>query len=334
MPSTFRIRWFLCSVILAGLSLLPMNVLAATRVLVVMSYDQSYRWTVDIRTGIEQTLGPEVELSYFYLNTKQQPEQGAARAAEAYQTYLALQPDGVIAADDHAQSLFVVPYLKDRVATPVIFCGVNADPARYGYPARNVSGVLERSHFEETIAFNRQFFPQLNSFVVMAKDGISADMSEQQLAKELSASKLSAELVAFLRPSSRQEALQMVREYREKADLLIVETLQGVTDETGRPMTDALVLPEIFREFGKSSATNVSYVTKLGALASVVKTGQEQGQKAAQMLRLALQGVPVSELAMTSNYRGRRVVNVTALQQLGITPPALALRGVELVRSE
>ena len=140
--------------------------LAAERykVLVVFSYEEDFPWDVEIRDGIEFAFNGEVELHYFYMDTKVNLLSGRQKAAEAFALYRRLQPDGVIAADDNAQAMFVVPYLMNQVTTPVMFCGVNAEAEAYGYPAKNVSGILERFHLEETIAFSRQFYPEIKNF--------------------------------------------------------------------------------------------------------------------------------------------------------------------------
>ena len=307
---------------------------AAYKVLVVMSYEDDYRWTAEIREGIEQSFGDRAELIFYYLKTKSELNKGTERAAEAYQLYLELQPDGVIAADDNAQSMFVVPYLRNRVRTPVMFCGVNGDPEHYGYPAMNVSGILERYHFEETLAFNRQFDERIKRFVYMGKAGPTADMEELQLNRLIAEKRLSTELVAFLRPTTRQQALDMAREYREKADLLIVGSLHGFTDEAGTAINEINVLPEVFRVFNKPSGAINAYTVKYGALAAVVKNGQEQGNVASRMLLQAMQGTPLSKLPITRNYRGSRMINLTTMKQLGIAPKPISLRGAELVRSE
>ncbi len=309
------------------------HAIAAYKVLVVMSYEDDYLWTAEIREGIERSFGNQAELTFYYMNTKNELAKGAERAAEAYQLYLKLQPDGVIAADDNAQSMFVVPYLRDKVKTPVMFCGVNGDPESYGYPATNVSGILERYHFEETLAFNRQFDEHIKRFVYMGKAGSTADLEEMQLNRLIAERKLSAELVAFLRPNTRQQALDMAREYRENADLLIVGSLQGVTDEAGKPLNETDVLPEVFRAFNKPSGAINSYTVKYGALAAVVKSGHEQGNVATRMLLQAMQGTPLADLPITRNYRGSRMLNVTTMKQLGIVPKPIFMQGAELVRS-
>ena len=338
MPSFFSVRVLVSTVFLLLLNALfcwgPAVAAEKYKVLVVFSYEEDYLWQAEIREGIEATLGSVAEFRYFFMNTKKNLREGSLSGTAAYQLYLDYQPDGVIAADDNAQSMFVVPYLRNRVETPVMFCGVNGDPEHYGYPAQNVSGILERYHFEETIAFNRLFEPCIERFVFMVKDGPTGDMIELQLQREIRKQRLSAEMVAFLRPQTRRQAIAMAREYREKADLLIVETLQGVTDEAGRPLTDEDVMPAVFAAFDKPSAANISYVTRFGALASVVKSGVEQGRQAATMLLKAMRGVPVDQLPVTRNFSGLRIINVTTMKHLNIIPEPIALRGAQLVRSK
>ena len=125
------------------------------KVLVVMSYHESMPWVKEIKEGIDSEIEGVCDLKYFYMDTKRNIEGGPQKAKEAYAMYLDFRPDGVIAADDNAQSMFVVPYLKNKVKTPVVFCGVNHEPDTYGYPASNITGVLERDHIGESIAHDK-----------------------------------------------------------------------------------------------------------------------------------------------------------------------------------
>ena len=302
------------------------------RVLVVCSYEDNYQWEKEIRDGLERILGPHAELSFFYMQTKDALERGPQKAAEAYALYQRLQPDGVIAVDDNAQSLFVVPYLKNRVPTPVIFCGVNADPEAYGYPADNVTGILERYHFEETLAFSRQLTGRTQTFAVMVNESPLADLIAAQL--EAEKGQLTARLVDFLRPRTLPEALRMARQVRDRADLLLLTTLKGVVDAAGHPVSDFKALSAVVEAFGKPTAATAEFAIKSGALSGVLASGQEQGQQAAQMLLQILRGRSLASLPVTRNYRGVRMLNVTTLQSLGIIPDPMALRGVKLVSTK
>ena len=305
---------------------------ARRRVLVVFSYEEDYLWEQEIREGLERTFGPEIDLSYFYMRTKDALDQGAQKAAEAYELYRRLQPDGVIAVDDNAQSLFVVPYLKNRVSTPVVFCGVNAEPEAYGYPAANVTGILERYHLEETLSFSRQLTGELRTFALMVNESPLADLIAAQL--ETETERLSARAVAVLRPSTLPEALRMARTVRDQVDLLLLTTLKGVVDADGLPVSDYEALSAVVAAFDKPTAATAEFAIKSGALSGVLASGQEQGHQAARMLLQALDGRAIDSLPITRNYRGIRILNVTTLKNLNIIPDPLVLRGVKLVTTE
>jgi len=82
------------------------------KVLVVMSYEEDYPWDQDIKAEIDSVLAETCEIRYFYMNTKRDLGGGPGKAEEAYALYRQFQPDGVIAADDDAQAMFVVPYTR------------------------------------------------------------------------------------------------------------------------------------------------------------------------------------------------------------------------------
>lgn len=106
------------------------------RVLVVHSYNPEYVWTQNINAGILEALKEQkVVFDYAYMDAKRHPDtpwltQAGQKALERLRDF---GPDVVIAADDVAQTYFVVPYLKGKTSPQVIFCGVNAPPAAYGY---------------------------------------------------------------------------------------------------------------------------------------------------------------------------------------------------------
>mgnify|MGYP003383592215 CR=1 FL=1 len=143
---------------------------AEFKVLVVMSYEANNPWVKEIREGIDSVLAASSEITYFHMDTKVAPAGGPKKGEEAHALYQTLQPDGVIAADDDAQAMFVVPFLKDKVKTPVMFNGVNNSAVKYGFPAANVSGILERAHVRESLAFARQLIPAIRTACFLTND--------------------------------------------------------------------------------------------------------------------------------------------------------------------
>ena len=183
------------------------------KVLVVMSYDEEYRWVQDMKEGTDAALTDICEVKYFYMDTKRHLEGGEEKAKEAYTLYQKFQPDGVIAADDNAQSMFVVPYLKDKVKTPIMFCGVNAAPEKYGYPGSNVSGILERQHLRDSITFVQQLVPSVKILGVMTADNPTGRALVQII--QSNSDTYSVESVIFKLPKKLREAVTMAKELRE-----------------------------------------------------------------------------------------------------------------------
>lgn len=324
-------RCFLLLLCLGFLGVSPALADKRYKVLVVFSYEENAPWDAEIREEIEKVLSPFSALTFFYMNTKVAQAGGPDKAAEAFSLYQQLQPDGVIAVDDDAQAMFIVPYLKNQTTIPIMFCGVNANPDLYGYPTPNISGVLERFHLEESISLSRQLSGQIETFAFMVKDGPVARLIAEQL--EAEEHLLSARMVGFLTPNTMEEAIAMAENVRDDADLLFLVSLWGMGDSDGKIWQEVDTIPRLVNTFGKPTAAIAESVVREGALCAVITNGGEHGYRAANMLLQAMRGVPVAQLPITANSHGKRMINVSTLKALDITPQPMVLRGAELVRS-
>ena len=299
------------------------------KVLVVMSYHATDSWQQEIRGGIESVLN-DVTMKFFYLDTKIYKEGGKDRAKEAYALYQEFKPDAVIAADDNAQSMFVVPYLKDKVKTPVVFCGVNFDATKYGYPASNVTGVVEKIHYRESISLARIIEPGINKVAVLYRDTPSNRRNIEQLLQEKSS--YTAEITDFIEANSLTGAINKINSLEEKIDAFIIQNMTGIIDDKGRPMEGFDAASAIAHKSSKPFMAINSWSIRAGLLCGVVRTGQEQGSIAARMVRDIFNGRAIKDIPVTQNRNGRRMINVTAARRLGIEIPPEALRGTRLAR--
>lgn len=302
------------------------------RILVVMSYDEVYHWERDIRQGIEDTLADLGELRFFYMDTKRHLDGGEKKAREAFELYEAFKPHGVIAADDNAQSLFVVPYLRNRVETPVIFCGVNSTPDAYGYPARNVTGVLERDYFRETIAFAQLIKPDIHTACFLMNTTPTTAVLKEQITKEMATYPVEIPTVDRVRTFS--EALEATDRLRPSCDALVLTNLSALSDGDGTPMTEKDLLGPLAKRFGKVTLGSIPSHVEYGALLTVANSGIEQGTLAARMLHKCLRGTPISDLPITRNRKGQRIINLKMMEALGIKPVPAALVGVSFYEGE
>jgi ABC-type uncharacterized transport system substrate-binding protein len=304
---------------------------ASYKILVVMSYEEKNPWCIQIKDGIDSVFAGNSDIKYFYMDTKKNFKGGVRKAKEAYELYKRFRPDGVIAADDNAQSMFVLPYLKDKVKTPVMFCAVNAEPEKYDYPASNVSGILERNFIGESIAFAKQLVPSISTVGFLAKDSPSGRAIRKQVENE--SDTYLAKYVGFKLVKTIKETLAVLEDYKKTCDSLFVDATNGILDADGRSLDNQQVTRIVAKSYKKPLIGANNFHVRYGVLCAVVKSGNAQGRISAEMLVKAIKGTPVKQIPITVNKYGNRMLNVTAMKELGIRPKRRVLVGTELVKT-
>ncbi len=240
-----------------------------------MSYEKINPWCTEIKEGIDSVFANTCEPTYFYMDTKVNLAGGSLKAEDAYALFRKLKPDGVITVDDNAQSMFVLPYLKDKVKTPVMFCGVNAEAKKYGYPATNVSGILERGHIRESVAFAKQLSPSIKTIGFLAKDSPSGRALLRQVERESDTYLAKVALARLVK--TVKELVNMGEELKEQCDAIFMDSMEGILDGQGNPLDNKDITRILTKISGKPIIGANQYHVEQGALCAVVKTGQEQG---------------------------------------------------------
>ena len=121
----------------------------AARCLFISSYHQGYAWS----DGVEHGLRPSYRgtanssSSTWTPSSIKSPQEIAQKALEAKALIEAWHPDVVITADDDAAQYLIMPFYKDHTI-PFVFCGINWTVKEYGFPYRNVTGMVEVAPIE------------------------------------------------------------------------------------------------------------------------------------------------------------------------------------------
>ena len=115
------------------------------KILFIDSYHEGYAWSDGITRGVQNALKETgASLKVIRMDTKRHADE--AFKLEAAQKAKAViddfKPDVVIAADDNVSKYLIAPFFKGA-ALPFVFCGVNWDASGYGFPAANITGMLE-----------------------------------------------------------------------------------------------------------------------------------------------------------------------------------------------
>lgn len=280
------------------------------KVLFIDSYHEGYAWSDGITAGVEKTLAPSgVELKVIRMDTKR--NKGDAFMQEAVQKAKSVidsfAPDVVIAADDNASKYLIKPFYKDA-KTPFVFCGVNWDAGTYGYPYKNVTGMVE-------VAGAKELVELLKDFAKGSRVGMLADdtLSSRKDAENYK-SKLGIELTPVY-ASSFSEWKQMYSDMQKQVDILILGNTVGINDFNKKDaITHALSNAKI--PSGAVQPGPMEY-----ALVGYLKVAEEQGNWAAESALKILRGTSPSDIPIVRNKEGQVVINLKMAEASGIEVP-------------
>ncbi len=293
------------------------------QVLVVQSYNPEYVWCREIDAGIRDALAQTgAEIETLYLDAKRRPDPAAIRhaAAEALARIQALAPQVVIAVDDAAQASLTVPFLKDRPSPQVVFCGVNAPLETYGFPAQNVTGVLERYHFREGFALVKKILPQAKTAVFLGEDSESTRFVIDDLHHD---APYALEIVGAKRCRTFQEWQREVAFYKPLADVFSFGPYNALVDErTGRTVPPEEIMAWTLAAMAKPTLGFADIAKEHGMLCGILESGFEQGKLAGEMARRILEtGEPAGRLPVRINVEGVVMVNLRTAERLGVRIP-------------
>lgn len=288
---------------------------AGKKILLVHSYHPEYPWVASINEGVKATLaGTGVKLEIFYMDTKRKTDKAwmlksGELAAKKLKEYA---PDLVITSDDNAQEYFVKPLVGSK--TPFVFTGVDADPSKYGYPAANVTGIIERPHLQASLELARKLRPVRRIAVLSCND--STSVAALGFMKEES---LDVDVVEWKLADDFNDWKDAVKRYNKTVDAIVVRSYQALKD----PNTSERVKPS---DVGAWTANNATVPTiafhdfeiRDGIMIGVVKSGFEYGEKATSYGLRILGGASPNSLPIIRADKGIKMVNTKTAAHLGI----------------
>jgi len=297
------------------------------RVFILHSYNPEYVWTQHINQGIVEALRDlDVVFDYAYLDAKRNSGKAwlTTAAGQALERIKAFNPDVVIAADDAAQAYVVVPLLKDKPQPQVVFCGVNAPPSLYGFPASNVSGVRERWHYREGIALLKRLIPAARTTAFLTDASDSSEYVIQDMREDLNqGGPFALQLKHIESIGSYQQWQKRVMECQASVDTLALGIYHSLRDErTGLVVSPEEVIAWTNSVNLKPTLGFADYALDHDILCGVLESGNEQGFLAGTMAAEILSDhVPAGKLPVRQNDIGLIMLNIGTAERLKIDIP-------------
>lgn len=291
------------------------------KILWVDSYHEGYAWTSGIERGIRQALeGSGVELRIERMNTKWNVEEGFRKQA-ALKAKAAIEnfgPDVVIASDDNAAKYLVVPYLKDT-DLPVVFCGINWDASPYGFPCRNVTGMLEVEPVTALVRHLRRY-AEGNRLGYLSADTVS----ERKVVSVYNQHFFNGQMRSYL-AKDFAHFKELFLQAQQEVDMIYI------ANHSDMPGWDPPQVEEfLVRHVAKPSGSRLEYMERFVTF-TVAKVPEEQGDWAARAALRILDGVDPGDIPVATNQKASLTLNLKMAQATGILLPVETLKAASKV---
>jgi hypothetical protein len=281
------------------------------KILHIDSYHAGFDWSDGIVQGVRDVLEKsEVELKVVHMDTKRNASEEFIKSAalKVKAVIEKFKPDVVIASDDNASKYLIVPYYKNA-DLPVVFCAVNWDASVYGFPCKNVTGMVEVALIPEIIKHLKRY-AKGSSIGFIAADRLSAKKEYRYHHKLLNIGYTQAYFA-----KNFQEWKKLFLKLQDEVDMAIMLNHVGIIGwNAGQAQT--FVENHIKIPMGARNSWDMPF-----SLIGIVNIPEEQGAWAARAALKILEGVPPSKIPLTRNKQGKLFFNPRIGKKLGITTP-------------
>jgi ABC-type uncharacterized transport system substrate-binding protein len=321
-----RITAILLTTILIALSFFSFSfgVQAKKKVLFIDSYHIEYIWSADIISGVKSILSnrDDIDLKIIHMDTKRNQSENFKKEAalKAKKVIDSWKPDVVIAADDNVSKYLIVPYFTGS-ALPFVFCGLNWDASTYGFPSKNVTGMIEVALYQPTIE-NLKKLAKGSRIGYLASDTTSERKELLNIEKKFNA-KFNVRFV-----STFSELKKAFLDLQKETDMILIQECRSVKNFDHEEMI------KFVKENTKVPTGAMQKYLIEYALVTFSKIGEEQGEYAASKALEILAGKSPQEIPVVANKKAKIYLNMKLAKVLGIKFPMELIENAHLISAK
>ena len=300
--------WFLFS--------LPLFAQIQKEVLLVHSYDKSYKWSDDISKAIESTFEAykNVTLTTIYMDTKRVATPVYfKRLYELYkEQFKERKFDLIIASDNHALE-FLNQHLDELFPnTPLLFCAINNFDMSLVSNIERVTGVIEQVDLEKNFQLIRRLHPKLERLVIINDYSVTGLQMKKELEPYIK--KYSQYFqIEYLGNINMEEIKQKVSQEKGETVLLFVLLFK---DKTGKFFT----YKESLKDIKQISAVPIyglwDFYLGNGVIGGFVTSAKGQGEAVASMaLEYLIKNRPIEDIPILQKSPNEYIFDYNELKR-------------------
>jgi len=297
------------------------------RLLIINSYHKGYEWSDIIEDVIVEYFNKyapgEVEIKITYMDTKRNNSEKFAQNAglEMKKLINSWKPDVVIGSDDSASKYVIAPYFLNG-NIPFVFCGLNDDPASYGFPGTNVTGLRESDLVEP-------LYNHLKRYARGKRLGyLTADKDTQRVMAEVNEKQIGQKFDKIYFIKNFEEWKKYFLIIQNEVDMLLMQDVCVVND------WDSAEAKKFMRQNIKIPNGATADVMREYVLICISKSSKEHGRWAAEAALKILKGAKPTDIPIVVNKEGYLILNLILADKLNIVFSPTMLRAAERIIGE
>lgn len=279
--------------------------------LLIHSYHTGYPWVDAITRGVRMVLSDaHVDLQVYYMDTKRRTsEQWKTAAGEkACDLINEWRPAIVIGADDNAQQYCLKKY-AGQSSPQIVFCGVNAAPEKYGYPASNVTGIQERPHVEESLNMFQKLKPDARRIAIVTDNSPTSDGA----LKFLKSPPGPFEIVTVKTPSTFdawKKAIEDVQSLADGVATYMYHTVKADASDHSESVEPEKLMAWTVDNCKLPIIGFFIFTMDDGGLVGYLESGVEHGMEAARMAKQIMAGKTPGDIPVQTALHGQSMLNL------------------------
>ncbi len=294
--------------------ILQANEQISKKVLFINSYHTGLAWSDGIHRGIVETLNKStfpIEFKSIEMDTKRNQtevykKQAALKAKKVIENF---NPDIVITSDDNAAKYLIVPYFYDS-SLPFVFCGVNGSASKYGFPSKNVTGMIE-------VQLVPQLINTLKAYAKGTKVGYLKGESFSSRKEVIYFEEVLNQTIDKRFASSVKEWKEHFLDLQKRVDILLIgngAAIKGWNESKQEVVDFVKNNTKIPAGSWDASASDLVVLT-------FANKAEEQGEWAAKTALTVLEGEDISKISLVKNKKAKVYINVTLGKKLKMVFP-------------
>ncbi|PKN14731.1 MAG: histidine kinase, partial [Deltaproteobacteria bacterium HGW-Deltaproteobacteria-24] len=295
---------------------LPLLAFEPKEVLLVHSYEKSYKWTDDISKAIESKFDKHknINLTTIYMDTKKVANpRYFQKLFELYKEQFKNRQFDLILASDNDALEFLNAHIDELFPnTPVLFCAINNFDMTLVSNIQQVSGVIEQVDLEKNFQLIRRLHPKLERLVIIndySTTGLEMKKELEPFIKNYS----KYFQIEYLGNINMEEIKQKVSQEKGETVLLFVLLFK---DKTGKFFTYKQSLKDIKQISSVPIYGLWDFYLGNGVIGGFVTSAKGQGEAVAHMaLEYLIEEKPIKDIPILNKSPNEYIFDYNELKR-------------------